>query len=138
MLATLVGARLRCRTPMLFALAFIPQFLIGGLSGIMPATPPIDYQANDSFFVVAHFHYTLFIAALVISRRRKRLRTGPWRATPGGGTIAPARDWRGDRGFGLAFGWWITVCSAPFFVAAIVHEIYAQRKCVSPGQILNG
>jgi cytochrome c oxidase subunit 1 len=64
MLGTLVGARLRYSTPMLFALAFIPQFLIGGLSGIMVATPSVDYQVNDSYFVVAHFHYTLFAGSV--------------------------------------------------------------------------
>jgi cytochrome c oxidase subunit 1 len=63
-LGTLVGARLRYPTPMLFALAFIPQFLIGGLTGIMVATPSIDYQVNDSYFVVAHFHYTLFAGSV--------------------------------------------------------------------------
>jgi cytochrome c oxidase subunit I len=64
MLGTLVGARLRYSTPMLFALAFIPQFLIGGLTGIMVATPSVDYQVNDSYFVVAHFHYTLFAGSV--------------------------------------------------------------------------
>jgi cytochrome c oxidase subunit I len=64
MLGTLVGARLRYTTPMLFALAFIPQFLVGGLTGIMVATPSIDYQVNDSYFIVAHFHYTLFAGSV--------------------------------------------------------------------------
>ncbi len=64
MLATLIGARLRFTVPMLFALAFIPQFLIGGLTGIMVATPVIDYQAQDSYFVVAHFHYTLLAGSV--------------------------------------------------------------------------
>jgi len=64
MLATLLGGRLRFPTPMLFALAFIPQFLIGGLTGIMLGTPALDYQANDSYFVVAHFHYTLAAGSL--------------------------------------------------------------------------
>ncbi|MGE5135964.1 MAG: cytochrome c oxidase subunit I [Gemmatimonadota bacterium] len=64
MLATIVGGRLRYRTPMLFALAFIPQFLIGGLTGIMVATPAFDYNANNSYFVVAHFHYTLFAGSV--------------------------------------------------------------------------
>jgi cytochrome c oxidase subunit 1 len=59
-LATLIRGRIRFSAAMLFALAFIPQFLIGGLSGILLGTPVIDYQMNDSFFVVAHFHYTLF------------------------------------------------------------------------------
>jgi cytochrome c oxidase subunit I len=59
-LGTLFGGRLHYSTAMLFALAFIPQFLIGGLSGILLATPSIDYAVNNSYFVVAHFHYTLF------------------------------------------------------------------------------
>jgi cytochrome c oxidase subunit 1 len=59
MLATLIGGRLRYPVPMLFALGFIPQFLIGGLTGIMVSTPALDYHFQDSYFVVAHFHYTL-------------------------------------------------------------------------------
>ena len=64
LVGTLVGGRLRYRTPMLFALAFLPQFLIGGLTGIMVATPAIDYHVNNSYFVVAHFHYTLFAGSV--------------------------------------------------------------------------
>lgn len=64
MLATLIGARLRFEVPMLFALGFIPQFLIGGLTGIMVATPALDYHFQDSYFVVAHFHYTLIGGSL--------------------------------------------------------------------------
>ncbi len=60
MLGTILGGRLRFRPPMLFALAFIPQFLIGGLTGIMVGTPVIDYHVTDSYFIVAHLHYVLF------------------------------------------------------------------------------
>ncbi len=63
-LATLVGGALRFPTPMLFALAFIPQFLVGGLTGIMVATPVFNYQANGSYFIVAHWHYTLAAGSL--------------------------------------------------------------------------
>jgi cytochrome c oxidase subunit 1 len=63
-LGTLWGGRLRYTTAMLFALAFIPQFLIGGLSGIMLGTPSVDYAVNNSYFVVAHFHYTLFAGSV--------------------------------------------------------------------------
>jgi cytochrome c oxidase subunit 1 len=63
-LGTLMGGRIRTTVPMLFALAFIPQFLIGGLTGIMLATPVLDYHFHGSYFVVAHFHYTLFAGSL--------------------------------------------------------------------------
>jgi cytochrome c oxidase subunit 1 len=64
MLGTILGGRLVFRTPMLFALAFIPQFLIGGLTGIMVGTTAVDYQARGSYFVVAHFHYTLLAGSV--------------------------------------------------------------------------
>jgi len=57
---TLVGGRLRMTTPMFFALGFLVLFTIGGLSGIMHSSPPIDGHHQDSYFVVAHFHYVLF------------------------------------------------------------------------------
>ncbi len=64
LLATLVGGRLRFPTAMLFALAFLPQFLIGGLTGIMIGTPALDYQMNGSYFIVGHWHYTLAAGSL--------------------------------------------------------------------------
>ena len=47
-------------TPMLWAVGFLVTFLFGGLSGVMLASPPIDFHVADSYFVVAHFHYVLF------------------------------------------------------------------------------
>lgn len=62
--ATMIGGSILLRTPMLFALGFLALFLIGGLSGVWVASPPLDYQAQGSYFVVAHFHYTLFAGSL--------------------------------------------------------------------------
>jgi len=59
-IATLYGGKLRLQTPMLFALGFLAMFLMGGLTGIMLAAVPVDWQVSDSYFVVAHFHYVLF------------------------------------------------------------------------------
>jgi cytochrome c oxidase subunit I len=57
---TMWGGRISLRTPMLFALGFLLTFLVGGLSGIFIGSPPLDYHVTDSYFIVAHFHYTLF------------------------------------------------------------------------------
>jgi cytochrome c oxidase subunit 1 len=59
-IATLWGGAVRFRTPLYFALGFIGMFTMGGLSGIMHASPPVDLQQTDSYFVVAHLHYVLF------------------------------------------------------------------------------
>jgi cytochrome c oxidase subunit I len=64
LLATMWRGRIRLAVPMLFALGFVVQFLIGGLTGIFVASPPLDYHVHDSYFVVAHFHYTLFAGSL--------------------------------------------------------------------------
>jgi cytochrome c oxidase subunit 1 len=59
-IGTVWGGSLQYRTPMYFALGFIAMFIIGGLSGVMHASPPADLQQTDTYFIVAHFHYVLF------------------------------------------------------------------------------
>jgi cytochrome c oxidase subunit 1 len=61
--ATLWKGSLSFETPMLFALAFLFLFTIGGFSGVMCAITPADFQYQDSYFVVAHFHYVLVTGA---------------------------------------------------------------------------
>src|SRR5580658_173417 len=63
-LGTMWGGRIRLQVPMLFAIAFLFQFLIAGLTGIILAVAPFDWQLTDTYFVVAHFHYVLVGAIL--------------------------------------------------------------------------
>jgi cytochrome c oxidase subunit 1 len=63
-IATMWKGAITFETPMLFAVAFLFLFGIGGFSGIMMAIPPLDFQYHDSYFIVAHFHYVLVPGAL--------------------------------------------------------------------------
>jgi cytochrome c oxidase subunit 1 len=59
-IGTMWRGQISFETPMMFALGFMVTFLFGGLSGVLLASPPIDFHVSDSYFVVAHFHYVLF------------------------------------------------------------------------------
>ncbi len=59
-MGTMWHGSLQFKTPMYFAVGFIAMFIIGGLSGVMHSSPPADLQQNDTYFIVAHFHYVLF------------------------------------------------------------------------------
>jgi cytochrome c oxidase subunit 1 len=63
--ATMWGGKIRFQTPMLFCVAFLIQFLIAGLTGIMLSVAPFNWQLHNSYFVVAHFHYVIVGAILV-------------------------------------------------------------------------
>ncbi|WP_342600532.1 cytochrome c oxidase subunit I [Psychrobacillus sp. FSL H8-0483] len=58
-LLTIWGGSIKVTTPMLYALGFIPSFVAGGVTGVMQAAAPLDYQLHDSYFIVAHFHYVI-------------------------------------------------------------------------------
>jgi cytochrome c oxidase subunit I len=89
-LATLWDGRPIYSTPLLFVLAFIVTFVVGGLTGVMVASVPLDTQVHDTYFVVAHFHYVLIGGAVFpllgavyywfpkIVGRKMSERTGRW------------------------------------------------------------
>ena len=64
LIATLAAGRITRSVPMLFAFGSLVIFVLGGLTGVMVAIVPFDFQAHDSFFVVGHFHYVLIGGAL--------------------------------------------------------------------------
>ncbi|AWK08413.1 cytochrome c oxidase subunit I [Streptomyces spongiicola] len=57
---TMLRGSLSFETPMLWAVGFLVSFLLGGLTGVIVASPPMDFHLTDSYFIVAHFHYTVF------------------------------------------------------------------------------
>src|SRR3954467_2895478 len=59
-IGTMWKGQLTFETPMLFAIGFLVTFLLGGPTGVLPASPPVDWHTHDSYFVVAHFHYVVF------------------------------------------------------------------------------
>ena len=58
-IGTMWGGKLVFRVPMLFSIGFLLNFLIGGVTGVMLASAPLDFQLADSYFLVSHFHYTM-------------------------------------------------------------------------------
>ncbi len=59
-IGTMWGGSLTFHTPLIWALGFLTTFLFGGITGIMMASPAIDFHISDTYFIVAHFHYTIF------------------------------------------------------------------------------
>ncbi len=63
-IGTMWRGQITFETPMLWAVNFLITFLFGGLTGVLLASPPIDFHVSDSYFVVAHFHYVVFGSAV--------------------------------------------------------------------------
>jgi cytochrome c oxidase subunit 1 len=64
-IGTMWRGSLSFETPMLFSVGFLFTFLLGGLTGVMLASPPIDFHVSDTYFLVAHMHYVLFPTAIM-------------------------------------------------------------------------
>jgi cytochrome c oxidase subunit 1 len=64
-LSTCWGANIQFTTPMLFALSFVSLFIIGGLSGVFMAATPVDIYIHDTYFIVGHIHYVLFMSSIM-------------------------------------------------------------------------
>lgn len=64
--ATMWQGSMTFETPMLFSIAFVVLFTLGGFTGLMMALAPVDFQYHDTYFIVAHFHYTLVPASIFI------------------------------------------------------------------------
>jgi len=63
-MGTMWGGSIRFKAPMMFAIGTVAMFTIGGLSGVTHSMVPADYQQQDTYYVVAHFHYVLFGGAI--------------------------------------------------------------------------
>src|SRR5206468_5945049 len=63
-IATMWQGRPRFEVPLLYVIAFVVTFVIGGLSGVMIAAVPLDLQLHDTYFIVAHLHYVLIGGAV--------------------------------------------------------------------------
>ena len=59
-IGTMWRGQLTFETPMLWSIGFLVTFLLGGLTGVLLASPPLDWHVSDTYFVVAHFHYVVF------------------------------------------------------------------------------
>jgi cytochrome c oxidase subunit 1 len=90
-------------TPMLFAIGFLLNFLLGGITGVMVASPPVDFQVHDTQFVVAHFHYTLMGGSVFAIFAALHFWWPKWTGYRLGEGLGKASFWLLLAGFNLTF-----------------------------------
>jgi cytochrome c oxidase subunit 1 len=100
---TMFRGSITLETPMLFAIAFVFLFTIGGLSGVMVAMAPVDFQYQDTYFVVAHFHYTMVAGALFSISAGVYYWLPKWTGKMYNETMGKTQFWISFIGFNLAF-----------------------------------
>ena len=101
--ATMWRGSLSFETPMLFALAFVMLFTIGGFSGLMLAIAPADFQYHDTYFVVAHFHYVLVSGAVFAILAGAYYWLPKWTGHMYSETLGKWHFWLSAIGFNLTF-----------------------------------
>jgi len=100
---TMFKGSLTFETPMLFSIAFVILFTIGGFTGIMLSIAPNDFQYHDSYFVVAHFHYTMDAGAIFSISAATYYWLPKWCGKMYNETMGKVHFWVGFIGFNLTF-----------------------------------
>ena len=160
-IGTLWGGRITFSLPMIYSLAFVWMFMMGGFSGIMHSSAPADAQQTDSYFVIAHFHYVLIGGALLsiiaglyywfpkVTGKMMNLRMGKWYAfliIAGLNVTFFPMHWLGLNGmprrthtYQAGFGWetWNLVCSIGAMVLGVgiflvVLDVFISAKRGKP------
>jgi cytochrome c oxidase subunit 1 len=101
--ATMFRGSISFETPMLFCIAFLILFTVGGFSGLMLSLAPVDFQYHDSYFVVAHFHYVMVAGALFSMSAAVYYWLPKWSGRMYSETMGKTHFWISFIGFNLTF-----------------------------------
>ena len=102
-ITTMFKGSLTFETPMLFSIAFVFLFTVGGFSGLMLAIAPADFQYHDTYFVVAHFHYTMVAGAIFSMSAAVYYWLPKWTGKMYNETMGKTHFWVSFVGFNLTF-----------------------------------
>jgi cytochrome c oxidase subunit 1 len=102
-ITTMFKGSITFETPMLFCIAFVFLFTVGGFTGLMLAIAPVDFQYHDSYFVVAHFHYTMVAGAIFSMSASIYYWLPKWTGKMYNETMGKVHFWIAFIGFNLTF-----------------------------------